>query len=55
MSRLRLELTQRYVQASRIYGVKMTKEQRRKAQMYYDSSVRELEVWLNKDLTQLWF
>ena len=54
-NRSRLELEQRYVQASRIYGVKMTKEQRRKAQMYYDSSVRELEVWLNKDLTQLWF
>lgn len=49
------ELEERYAHALKIYDVYLTKEQRKKTELYYNSSVRELEGWLNKNLSKIWF
>ena len=51
----RSEIQEKYNQATKIYGVKMTAELRKKAEAYLNSSVRRLEAWLNKDLSKIWF
>lgn len=41
--------------AKRVYSPKMSAEQRRNLKNYYNDSVRELEKFLDKDLSGLWF
>lgn len=52
---LKTELEERFARAPKIYNVIMPAELRKKTEMYYDNSVRELEEWLNRDLSQIWF
>jgi hypothetical protein len=49
------KLKEKYKKAEKIYGVKMTAEQRRKVEKYYDGSVRKLESFISRDLSDLWF
>ncbi len=49
------EIEKRYEEAPKLYGVKMKAEQRRRIETYYNNSVRQLENWLKKDLTSIWF
>lgn len=52
---LDLNIEEQYAAAPKIYGVKITDNQRRQAEEYFNSSVRELEEWLDRDLSQVWF
>ncbi len=49
------ELLSKYEQAAKIYGIKMTEEQRKKAEVYYAHSIRKLEIIVDKDLSTIWF
>ncbi|MDE7430529.1 MAG: sulfotransferase domain-containing protein [Lachnospiraceae bacterium] len=49
------KIKEEYDLAEKIYGVKMTKEQRKKAERCFNDSVRKLEATLKKDLTEIWF
>ena len=53
--RQKSEIEKRYEEAPKLYGVKMKAEQRRRIETYYNNSVRQLENWLKKDLTSIWF
>ncbi len=50
-----MELKQKYAQAKKVYGIKMTNDQRMKVQAYFAASVRELEEVTGRDLSELWF
>lgn len=41
--------------AEKLYGVKMTDKQRKKLENYFNESVRRLEKYLDKDLSNIWF
>ena len=49
------EIKEKYDRAKKIYGVKMTQEQRKKAEGRFNDSVRKLEAALHKDLREIWF
>lgn len=49
------EINQNYDQSKKLYGVKMTKEQKRNVEAYFNTSVRELEALTGRDLSKLWF
>lgn len=50
-----MEINKKYDQAEKIYDLKISKQQRLKAEAYFEESVRKLEAALNKELSQLWF
>ena len=50
-----MEIKEKYDQAERIYKVKMTQEQRKKAEKCFNDSVRKLEVFVDRDLSEIWF
>lgn len=50
-----LEICKQYDKANKIYNVKITEEQRKKAEEYFEPSVRRLETALHKELSELWF
>lgn len=41
--------------AKKIYHVQISEEQRKRLEMYYYNSVRELEEYSHKDLSKMWF
>lgn len=49
------EIEEKYARASKLYNVKMTEKQRKETEVYYNNSVRELETWMSKDLSLIWF
>lgn len=50
-----LEIMRKYDEADKIYGLKITEQQKKKLQLYFNDSVRQLEKILNRDLTEIWF
>ncbi|MDE7430528.1 MAG: sulfotransferase domain-containing protein, partial [Lachnospiraceae bacterium] len=46
-----MEIKEKYDRAEKIYGVKMTREQRKKAEGSFNDSIRKLEFMLNRDLS----
>ncbi len=51
----RVEIEEKYARASKLYNVKMSEKQRKNTEIYYNKSIRELETWMNKDLSLIWF
>lgn len=49
------EIKENYKKAEKLYGVKMTTEQKRILEKYYAGSVRKLESFIGRDLSELWF
>ena len=49
------KLQEQYECAKKIYNLKLSEETRKKMELYYNDSVRELEKMLNKDLSKIWF
>lgn len=50
-----LGIKEKYDRAEKIYGVKMTQEQRNKVKERFNDSVRKLEAFVNRDLSEIWF
>lgn len=44
-----------YESVEKIYNPQMSQDQRKKLEAYYDSSVRELEKFIGRSLSELWF
>lgn len=44
-----------YEETEKIYHPQMSQDQRNKLEAYYDSSVRELEEFIGRSLSELWF
>lgn len=42
-------------QARKIYNLKLSQDKRKMLEEYYNDSVRELEIMLNRDLSEIWF
>ncbi len=49
------EIQKEFLDAKKLYGVKMTDRQRKQLRMHFDKSVRRLEKLLGRDLAELWF
>ena len=50
-----MNVREQYEQANQLYGVKLTDQQKKKLEAYFNDSVRKLEKELGKDLSKLWF
>lgn len=50
-----LEIEKKYDRAEKIYGVKMTQEQRNKVKKRFNDSVRKLEAFVDRDISEIWF
>ena len=49
------ELEEQCNRARKIYNVKLSQDKRKMLEEYYNDSVRELEIMLNRDLSEIWF
>lgn len=49
------QIKEEYNKAEKIYDIKLTEQQRKMLEEYFDDSVRKLEKELGKDLSKLWF
>jgi len=50
-----LHLESEMSEQDKLYGLKLTPDQRRRLEDFYRPSVRRLEKMLNRDLSKLWF
>lgn len=44
-----------YESAEKIYNPQMSQDQRKKLETYYNNSVRDLEIFMGRSLSELWF